>query len=425
MGKMRLGRRKRGWAVAALAGAGFLGCMQEEGNRSPGAGGEAGLRLSLAPAALLKAAAGPAPAIDSLEIRVTGEGMAPAVFGRGGDSLIVDLEGVPPGEDRMVSAWLFRRGKPLYAGLGHFAFRREARLEASLRCDPLFSRVVSRFHLPVGLPAPIRGGRLELQGDSGTFAADLEVRGEFGSFRVDEVPGDARYDVGMRLTDSAGRERYRAERSGVFLPLGEEADWDLALAPSDAAGGLSLGLGAPKESVVRAGFPAVRRGPAHPGEIVVAGFYAAPAARDSGSEGEWFSLFNRTADTLSLRGCRLSRDRGAGSARSYAFSPDAALLPGAALSFGRSASRAAVPYADFSLVNTSASLLLSCAGDSLAVDSLRYSSVAADSAAALPVKEGWATLLSAGAVGQRGLRSAWCLARPDSVPPAELRECAR
>jgi hypothetical protein len=424
MGGIGFGWRKRGWAVAALAGAGFLGCMQEEGRR-PAEGAGAGLRLSLAPAALLKAADGPAPAIDSLEIRVTGEGMAPAVFGRGGDSLMIDLDGVPPGEDRLVSAWLFRRGKPLYAGQGRFAFRREARLEASLRCDPRFSRVVSRFHLPVGLPAPIRGGRLELKGDSGTFAADLEVRGEFGVFRLDEVPGDARYDVGLTLTDSAGRERYRAERPGLFLPLGEEAEWDLALAPAEAAAGLSLGLGVPNESVVRTGFPAARRGPARTGEAVVAGFYAAPAAKDSGSEGEWFSLFNRTADTLSLRGCRLSRDRGAGSARSYAFSADAMLPPGSALSFGRASSRAAVHYADFSLVNTAASLLLLCAGDSLEVDSLRYSSAAADSAAALPVKEGWATLLSAGALGQRGLRSAWCLAHPDSVPPAEPRDCAR
>src|SRR6185369_8123554 len=112
-----------------------------------------------------------------------------------------------------------RQGKLLYMGKGRFAFRREARLDAALRCEPQFSRVVSRFHLPVGLPAPIRGGRLVLRGTAGEFSAALEVGDEFGSFRVDEVPGDARYQVSMALNDSSGRELYAAERADVLLPL--------------------------------------------------------------------------------------------------------------------------------------------------------------------------------------------------------------
>jgi hypothetical protein len=68
--------------------------------------------------------------------------------------------------------------------------------------------------------------------------------------------------------------------------------------------------------------------------------------------------------------------------------------------------------------------LLLCAGDSLLADSLRYSSAAADSASALPMKEGWITRLSAAALGQRSSPGAWCLARPDLAGPAEgLDEC--
>ena len=412
------------WAGAALAGAGFWGCVQDGGGRASGIAPGAALRLSLAPAALLKATTSPAPIIDSVQIRITGEDMAPIDFARAGDSLTISLEDLPAGDNRLVSAWLFRRGKLLYAGKGTFAFRREARLEASLSCDPQFSRVVSRFHLPAGLPAPIRGGRLNLKGTSGEYSAGLEIGDEFGSFRVDEVPGDARYDVSMILTDSAGRERYRAERAGALLPLGEEADWDLALLPSEAAAGLSLGLGSPKESVVRTGFPASRRAPARPGEIVVTGFYAAPAEKDSGSQGEWFSVFNRSVDTLSLSGCRLARDRGAGATRAYPFPSDAALPPGGSLAFGRPASHAAVTYADFSLVNTATSLLLLCAGDSLVSDSLRYSSAAADSGIALPMKDGWVTRLSAASMSQRSRPSAWCLERPETASPGDLRDCA-
>lgn len=410
-------------AIAAAACGGLWGCLQDAGNRPPAEGAGAALRLSLAPAALLKAEAAAAPAIDSLLVRVTGEGMAPVEYARAGDSLTVMLDGLPPGENRLVSAWLFRQGRLLYAGQGLFAFRREARLEAALRCDPQFSRVVSRFHLPVGLASPVRGGRLTLKGPAGEYSAGLEVRDEFGSFRVDEVPGDVRYAVALILADSLGKERYRAERADLFLPLGEEAKWDLALVPTDASAGLSLGLGAPKESMVRTGFPATRRPPRLPGEIVISGFYAAPAEKDSGSQGEWFSLFNRGGDTLALAGCRMARDRGAGATRAYAFPPDAAVPPGGALSFGRPASRADFRYADFSLVNTVSSLLLLCAGDSLVADSLRYSSAAADSGLALPMKEGWITRLSAAALSVRARPASWCLARPDSLAPGEPREC--
>jgi hypothetical protein len=413
-----------GFRVAmALACAGFWGCIQDGGKGAASIGAGAGLRLSLAPAALLKSQAEPVPEIDSLRIRITGEDMAPIEFARGGDSLTVDLEGLPAGDDRLVSAWLFRQGKVLYIGKGQFPFRREARLEASLRCDPQFSRVVSRFHLPVGLPTPIRGGRLTLKGTAGEYSADLEVQDEFGSFRVDEVPGDVRYMVSMTLTDSAGRRLYGAERADVLLPLGEEANWDLTLLPTEASAGLSLGLAAPKQALVRTGFPATRRAPLHAGEIVVSGFYAAPAEKDSGSLGEWFSIFNRSADTLSLSGCRLGRDRGAGATRSYAFPAETYLSPGGSLVFGRPAARADYAYTDFSLVNTASSLLLLCAGDSLMLDSLRYSSVAADSASALPMKDGWITRLSAMAVSQRAKPEAWCLARPEAGPPGELADC--
>ncbi len=410
---------------AALVCAGVWGCLQDGGGKAAGDGGAgAGLRLSLAPAALLKSPAEPIPVLDSLRIRITGEDMEPIEFARGGDSLTVDLEGLPTGDDRLVSAWLFRQGKLLYIGKGRFPFRREARLEASLRCDPQFSRVVSRFHLPVGLPTPIRGGRLILKGTSGEYSAGLETQDEFGSFRVDEVPGDVRYQVSMTLADSAGRPLYGAERADVLLPLGEEANWDLSLLPAQASAGLSLGLGAPKQALVRTGFPSSRRAPLRSGEIVVSGFYAAPAEKDSGSQGEWFSVFNRSADTLSLSGCRIARDRGAGATRSYAFPPEAALAPGSSLAFGRPAARADFAYADFSLVNTASPLLVLCAGDSLLSDSLRYSSAAADSATALPMKEGWVTRLSIAALSHRSEPGAWCLTRPEASSPEELADCA-
>jgi hypothetical protein len=386
------------------------GCLAGKGATGPGEGGTSEVRLSLTPAALVRSDAPTAPVLDSVFIRISGEGMAPMEFSFAGKSLDVDLQGLPAGADRLISAWLFRSGKLLYAGRGTFAFRREARTEASLRCDPQFSRVTARFHLPAGMSAPIVGGLLKLSGAQGQFTSPLRVRDEFGSFQVDELPGGVRYDVAMALSDSGGKVRYTADRTGVFLPLGEEAKWDMSLLPSEAAAGLSLSLGAPKEAVVEAGFPSRLRRPERAGDAIISEFYAAPGEKDSSSQGEWFEIFNRTADTLALGGCRVSRDRSGGITRSLALDSAQTLGPGRALVFGRTAARADVHYSDFSLVNTASSLLILCAGDSILLDSLRYSATAADTTA-VPMREGQVSSLGAEAMSRRSGPESWCLTR--------------
>jgi hypothetical protein len=156
----------------------------------------------------------------------------------------------------------------------------------------------------------------------------------------------------------------------------------------------------------------------------VTAVYAAPADKDSGSQGEWFSLFNRSADTLDLGGCRLGRDRSVGVTHAYAFDSAASIPPGRTLSFGRAASRADFHYDGFTLVNTASPLLVLCGPGPALIDSLRYSSSAADSAGALPMREGWVTRLSASGLGRRSEAAAWCLARPETAPPGSLEECA-
>lgn len=390
----------------------LVGCLDGKGAKAtgPGEGGTADLRLSLTPAALVRSDAPTAPVLDSVFIRISGEGMAPMEFSFAGKSLDLDLQGLPAGTDRLISAWLFRSGKLLYAGRGNFDFRREARAEAALRCDPQFSRVTARFHLPAGLAAPIVGGLLKLSGTQGQFTSPLRVRDEFGSFLIDELPGGVRYDVAMALSDSLGKVRYTADRAGVFLPLGEEAKWDMSLLPSEAEAGLSLSLGTPKEAVLEAGFPSRLRRPESSGDAIISEFYAAPGEKDSSSQGEWFEIFNRTSDTLALGGCRVSRDRSGGVTRSLAFDSAQTLGPGRALVFGRPAAIADVHYSDFSLVNTASSLLILCSGDSILLDSLRYSSVAADSTA-IAMREGLVTSLGAEAMSRRSGPESWCLTR--------------
>ncbi|MDQ3001958.1 MAG: lamin tail domain-containing protein [Fibrobacterota bacterium] len=392
-----------------------------------GAEGASDVRLVLTPAALVRGGAGSVPALDSVHVRVSAEDMAPMDFSFSGDSLAVTMEGLPAGSNRLVSAYLFRAGTLLYSGQGTFAFRREMRMDAALRCEPQFSRVTAAFHLPVHSNTRISSGLLKLTGASGEFSAPLLVKDEFGSFRIDELPGGTRYDVTLSLTDSLGKVRYQADRAGVFLPLGEEAKWDMSLVPSEAMAGLSITLGSPKEAILETSFPSRLRRPSGAGEVIVSEFYAAPGEADSSSQGEWWEVFNRTADSLVLGGCRLARDRSIGATRSYSFDSTLVLGPGKALVFGRAAAPADVHYGEFSLVNTASSLLILCAGDSLVVDSLRYSSVAADSTS-IPMRENAVTSLDAGQMSRRGEPASWCLVKSGAVgelapTPGRLGAC--
>ena len=108
---------------------------------------------------------------------------------------------------------------------------------------------------------------------------------------------------------------------------------------------------------------------------------------------------------------------------SYAFDSAARILPGRALTFGRSHASADVHYADFSLVNTSSPLLLLCAGDTLLVDSLRYSSTVSDSLAAT-IREGSVTSLNPDSLHNRLVKGSWCLTRMrETASPGSVGAC--
>lgn len=415
-------------ALALLSLGLFGGCIfsEKEGKTAVtlGSGDGAEAVLVLRKAALAGSSIASAAAIDSIHIRVTGNGMDPKEFGFAGTAFTLNLVGIPPGTGRTVAASLFRQGRLLYLGQALADFTKEARVEINLRCEPQFSRVVARFHIPPTLPLKVADGNLILTGPTGEFRARLVRAGEFGSFTLDEVPGAARYDVSLSLVDAAGRPVYESRQDGLLLPLGEEARWDLVLTASDAIAGLVLTLPEPRTALVGARFPSRLRSPGAAGEIILSEFYASPSAQDSGSEGEWWELFNRTADSLSLAGCRLTRTRtGSGATQSYAFDSAQRIAPGKALSFGRAAAPTEVHYADFSLVNTSSPLLLLCAADGLLLDSLRYSSTVSDSLA-VTIRDGQVSGLNPDSLGRAFSKGSWCLTRMgEMASPGAMGAC--
>lgn len=373
------------------------------------------LRLNLRPTALVKGEIKPLISLDSIQIRISADDIAPLLYTFSGDSLNLSLQDLPVGESRVVTAEMYRKGQLMYAGKGTYTFKKESQAELALQCLPQFSRVTTRFHIPVGLPMPIVDGSLKVLGKTSAFSAKLSKQGEFGIFSIEEIPGDAKYDVAMLLLDSTGKPRFEASRASVFLPKGEEAKWDLSLQPSDAQAAVALTLAPIKETQVVATFPTHTRKLLKSGEVVVSEFYAAPSSKDSSTAGEWFELFNRTADTLALSDCRFTRDRSVGITQNLNFDSLTFLPPGRAVVFGRSAAIADYHYSDFTLVNTSATLLLLCSSDKIVVDSLKYSATV-DSTVATPnrpiqIKDGYVSSLDTDSITTRIDAHSWCLTK--------------
>jgi len=400
---------------------GFNACLfsEKEGTAANENMGKSGVRLVLSAAALMKGDSkttvpnvSQVPQLDSILIRITADDIQPIRIMLPGDSMAISLEDLPAGSNRVVVAELYRKNQMMYSGKGTFTFEKEKHAELSLSCLPQFSRVVTRFHIPMGQSVPITDGALKILNKTHVYSAKLYKQGEFGAFSIEEIPGDGSYDVSLTLTDTLGKVRFEANRSSVYLPKGEEAKWDLSLLPSSAQAAVSLSLAPAKVTQLIPGFPTMRRKPNKIGEVVFSEFYAAPSVKDSSTQGEWFELFNRTSDTLDLFGCRISRDRNVSVTQSLDFDSLTFLPPGKAIVFGRSATLADFHYQNFTLVNTSSSLLLFGANDKIVLDSIRYSASVDTSISPfnqpIPIKEGWVNSLSADSVEFGKHATSWC-----------------
>lgn len=356
------------------------------------------------------------PAFDSVELRVSGEGMEPRTFSaakaggaREGLSFpFGSLHDLPAGENRIFEARLFERSRLLYRGRTVIDLKAGSNPALVLTCRPLFSRL----HLPLDLGplrmAGVRGGRLRLTAAGDSLTDTLQAPGgEAGYFRLSTVLGGLSYRLRATLVDAEGRPVFEGSAE-VTLPAGRDTALSLSFERAGPAGGLRMEWDKAPEARVSALFPSAKRAPLAYGEVVVSELLIAPAAADSGAEGEWVEFRNRSLDTLDLSSCALSRDGRTGAAYRLELAPLGALPPGESRAFGRKHAPTSLRYASFSLTDRVTDLTLRCA-EGLLLDSLRYGPAADSAAGVLPFKAGRATVLDPRRLGARENPQHWCL----------------
>lgn len=357
---------------------------------------EGGLAASLDCDSLVFAISGP-------EIPITKRKFAKAL-----PSLI--LPDMPPGKNRLVLCQAYRKQRVLYEGRMQIDIDPAKRNEASLVLKPQFARLRAQILLST-LEYPVVMGTMKVKPPQlpEAYAGTWKRQGSMATVLADTLPQGDDYSVDIQLSDSTGAIRYTGVQTGISLEPGVESTLQLTLIPTSVSTQVSLSVSRPTEMRLDLAVPAGRRSPRRAGELQITEAYPIPSVLDSGSEGEWMEIFNASPDTLILTKCRISRDLQGGTTRSYPLDSLGGLAPGQVVSLGRAGSPARVKLESFSLVNTQATLWLTCNNDSLVLDTLKYSG-SGQASDAVSVKEGQVLQRKPSSLGMVGKSEDWCLA---------------
>lgn len=414
-----------GWVLSGLVSLGAAGCLFREGGGSAktpeGEGVSVELRIRETPLSKTAGAAAPALTIDSLQVRVTGDGMEAAQFSFRGSDPVVSITDLRAGENRRFEVKLFLGGKLAYAGEATASLYSDRKNTLTVHCLPEFSRLLATVQIPLDFPKPLVGGQLVVWNAYDTLVVQQTVVGELRNFRMD-VTGDRTYTVRLDLWDADRKVQVRTHLHDVFVPKGQNVALVMPLTTTFPQLRVTMVVGDPSATTIVAYFPAGRRAPAAFGEAVFSELYAAPTAMDSSDNGEWLEIFNRVSDTLDVSGCQLTRDAGTGTGMQFTLPAGASIPPGRGLIVGRSA--VVIPAgaagvrmltSPLTLTNTSARLEFSCGAGAVKLDSVAYSTSASDAGAAR-MAAGKVTALKPSRIASRHAADAWCLAstRPEA-----------
>ncbi len=365
------------------------------------------LQLNLKPSALTHGTAGVVSTVDSVKVEIVGDSMNTLNYTFLGSLLSPNIYDLPAGLNRHIKVNLFHNGHITYLGESTVDFPFGKKVEVTLKCAPQFSRITAFFHLPNQGPL-ISSGELFLKGSDQNYATALEKQGEFAFFHIEDVVGNLKYTVALILKDVNGKIIYRADDAGFNLNLGEQVSLNLPLIAQQASAGFSLQLLPTPQAELAVSFPSSIHNPLKSGDLIISELYVSPATKDSGDKGEWFEIANRSADTLKLNGCRITRDRNSQAiSKSLDLSLAENIAPEKAITWGKSAAPSQFHYADFNLTESLTTLYLLCAQDTLTLDSLRYSPSISDSLA-IQIKTGWVSTLNHRQLENRQAPKSWC-----------------
>jgi hypothetical protein len=409
------------WILSGVVSLGATGCLLRDEGGSSGVPGEGvSVELQIREAALSKSAAATAAAltVDSVHVRVTGDGMEPAEFSFGGTNPAVSISDLKAGEDRRFEVKLYLDGRLAYAGETTASLHTDRKNALTVHCLPEFSRITASVHVPLDFPKAVTGGRLVVWNAQDTFSVAPTANGELRNFRLERVTGDRIYSVSLALWDAAGDTLATALREDVEVPKGRSVALVMPLNATFPQLRVSMTVGEPYATDIVLHFPAARRVPQAFGEAVFSELYPAPSPADSSDNGEWLELFNRVSDTLDVSGCQLLRDAGTGTGMQFTLPAGTVIPPGRGLVVGRSAvSFAGVRMltSPLTLTNTAARLEFSCGAGAVKLDSVSYTTSASDPLAAR-MAAGKVSSLKPSRLHLRNASDSWCLASPRPEP---------
>lgn len=349
--------------------------------------------------------AGRTMAGDQFGLRVTGQGMAPFLWS-GAVAEEVRLEGIPPGEDRLVEGWIETQS-------GRQAFHGEKTTDLFagnnslvLQLSPQFASLLATIPLGLGNPSGVAGGMLTLSRTEETISSPLEIGSYKARFFVERLFYGDDWLLQVAIWASSGDTLFALTQNIAILPNSpKEVFLDLSSLQSELE--LTIQLGDAENFDFTLNLPnKLTRGPL-PNELLFSELI--PNPKVSGDPFEFIELANLSKDTLKLDSCSIRKTRGATALTTRIDFPEGIkIAPLERFVLGRdSVQFADWNYTSFSLTNTTQALLLICR--EVAIDSLVYYP-SNDASNPFPFKEKHSMELDLDQWEVRHLGSSWRMA---------------
>ena len=341
--------------------------------------------------------------LDSLQVEVSGSGMATIAKRCNGAPGSLDLGAIPPGTARRILARGYAGGIAVQQGEVTVDLTAGESRTVALALQALFGYFEVKVPLGLGNPLGVSSGTLVLSGSGETDTLALAGTVPNRYFRSGALPLDRDYALAMELRNAAGEVLYRGTDT-VHLSASMP---EVALSLSSLVAGVSLAvtISARPELAGRVVFPgAVAHAPRALHDLLIVELL--PNPKSGGDEWEYTEIYNATTDTLVLDSCRLAKDRVTTGTTTAVKLTGCSVPPGEFAVLGRdSVSSADCRIAGFTLSNSAQPVVVHCG--SLLVDSIAYNAPT-DSLNPFPLALGKSIEVPVMRYQQRALGSAWC-----------------
>jgi hypothetical protein len=303
--------------------------------------------------------------LDSIEVRVNSTDMNSVSWVGELSMESIKIPSFPAGDSIMIEAYL-------YDSLGVLMFQGDTLLnlaggEQLLELNVNQEFGVIRAEMALGWYSAVGEGLLKLFVGNDTLLSELEMKNGLGMFELSKIPFGSSYPLTLEICDTLGTSMFEVDTI-VDVLRGQSDNMVFKMSPLLSEMALKLNINKELQLEIRLENSNASKVSPALGRLIITELM--PNPKSSGDSLEWVELANLGGDTLDLNECSLRKTYNSSTASTRLDLQGLSMAPSEVLVLGREAMNVADwNYSEFTMTNSTGSLLLVCEGvvfDSLA-----------------------------------------------------------